>query len=47
MGLEHCPQRGYVMQDAESNIASVDGETGEFCDACKVKWLRWLNGRTD
>jgi archaemetzincin len=36
VGLEHCPEPGCVMQDAESSIATVDKETGKFCDACKV-----------
>ena len=44
MALEHCPIKGCVMQDAESSIETVDRETGEFCDDCKVKWPRWLNG---
>ncbi len=47
MGLDHCPQKGCVMADAESSIETVDGETGGFCNVCKVKWPRWLNGRTD
>jgi len=34
-GLEHCPQKGCVMQDAESSIATVDAGNGKFCDACK------------
>jgi archaemetzincin len=47
MALEHCPINGCVMQDAESSIETVDRESGEFCDECKVKWPRWLNRRTD
>lgn len=34
-GLEHCPEAGCVMRDAESSIATVDAESGEFCAACK------------
>lgn len=47
MALEHCPIKGCVMQDAESSIETVDGESGEFCDGCTVKWPRWLSRRTD
>lgn len=39
-GLEHCPQEGCVMQDAESSIATVDAASGEFCDACKESGQR-------
>ncbi len=35
IGLEHCPEPGCVMQDAESSIATVDAETGKFCETCK------------
>jgi archaemetzincin len=47
MGLDHCPKQGCVMQDAESSIATVDGETGKFCDDCKDLSLTWLRNRTD
>jgi archaemetzincin len=42
MGLSHCPEKGCVMQDAESSIATVDAETGIFCAACKSGWDSWL-----
>jgi len=42
MGLEHCPQQGCVMHDAESSIATVDGESGKFCEKCKSAWEAWL-----
>ena len=42
MGLEHCPQEGCVMHDAESSIATVDGESGKFCEKCKSAWETWL-----
>ena len=42
MGLEHCPQDGCVMRDAESSIATVDGESGKFCEKCKSGWEAWL-----
>lgn len=35
-GLDHCQEHGCVMQDAESSIATVDQETGKFCDSCKA-----------
>ncbi len=47
MALEHCPIKGCVMQDAESSIETVDGESGGFCDGCKVLWPRWLKRRTN
>lgn len=42
MGLEHCPREGCVMRDAESSIATVDGETGKFCAECTAGWHSWL-----
>lgn len=39
MGLEHCSTEHCVMHDAESSIATMDNETGKFCDAC-VKSIR-------
>lgn len=36
MGLDHCPEKGCIMQDAEASILTVDGEDGEFCGACKA-----------
>jgi archaemetzincin len=36
IGLQHCPQKGCVMQDAESSIATVDNEDGKFCETCKA-----------
>jgi archaemetzincin len=34
-GLDHCTEAGCVMRDAESSIATVDAESGEFCAVCK------------
>ena len=42
MGLDHCPRDGCVMHDAESSIATVDGESGKFCESCVAGWERWL-----
>lgn len=47
LGLAHCPVKGCVMQDAESSIATVDGETGVFCGDCKSGMVPWLNGHSD
>ena len=33
-GLEHCPAKGCLMQDAQGMIKTVDGENGEFCEKC-------------
>ena len=41
-GLDHCLQKGCVMQDAEASIETVDRETGEFCQDCKQETRRWL-----
>lgn len=34
LGLEHCPHRGCVMEDAEGKVVTLDRETG-FCDECR------------
>jgi archaemetzincin len=47
MGLDHCPTAGCVMRDAESSIATVDGETGKFCDACQAGWHTWLKDKAE
>ena len=33
-GLEHCPAKGCLMQDAKGMIKTVDGENGSFCESC-------------
>lgn len=33
-GLEHCPVKGCLMQDAQGLIKTVDEEQGAFCDDC-------------
>ncbi len=35
LGVNHCPTRGCVMQDAQGTIQTVDGETGNFCRTCR------------
>lgn len=47
MGLDHCPTPGCVMRDAESSIATVDGETGKFCDVCQAGWHSWLKDKAE
>lgn len=42
MGLAHCPHAGCVMRDAEASIATVDAETGMFCESCAKAWREWL-----
>ncbi len=42
MGLPHCPHEGCVMHDAEASIATVDAETGTFCESCAKAWREWL-----
>lgn len=46
MGLDHCPSDCCVMRDAESSIATVDDETGRFCDACVKSINAWKASRT-
>ena len=41
MGLDHCLTERCVMRDAESSIATVDNETGKFCDACMKAIRAW------
>ncbi len=36
MGLDHCPSKGCIMQDAEGSILTVDEENGKFCEGCKA-----------
>jgi archaemetzincin len=33
-GLEHCPKKGCLMEDAKGTVKTVDGET-DFCADCK------------
>jgi len=36
-GLEHCPVRGCLMEDAAGQAATVDRTTGRFCPACRKR----------
>ncbi len=36
------PKSACVMRDAEASIATVDAETGTFCEPCAKAWLEWL-----
>lgn len=33
-GIEHCPKKGCLMEDAKGTVKTVDGET-DFCADCK------------
>ncbi len=37
LGLEHCPHRGCLMEDACGTIRTVDRESGELCDSCRAR----------
>lgn len=37
LGLDHCPEKGCLMQDAGGRIATVDGESGKPCNACAAR----------
>lgn len=37
LGLEHCPVKGCMMEDAEGTIVTVDNEKMELCPACTEK----------
>lgn len=37
IGLDHCPAKNCMMQDAEGTIRSVDEEKIEVCSSCKAK----------
>lgn len=47
MGLDHCPHQDCIMEDAESSIATVDNESGEFCKECTAKRMSWLEKNTN
>jgi archaemetzincin len=36
-GLDHCPNFGCLMEDAEGTIKTVDRESGSFCEQCRKK----------
>ncbi len=37
LGLDHCPNRGCLMEDAAGTIGTVDRESGELCDSCRAR----------
>ena len=34
LGLDHCPQKGCVMEDAKGTVLTFDHSTGKLCDDC-------------
>jgi archaemetzincin len=40
-GLDHCPVRGCLMEDARGRVSTVDRETG-FCESCRAKLRGFL-----
>ncbi len=36
LGLDHCPHRGCLMEDAEGKVVTLDRETG-FCEPCRQR----------
>jgi archaemetzincin len=36
-GLDHCPKKGCLMEDAKGSIKTVDEETGDFCSESRDK----------
>jgi archaemetzincin len=45
MGLEHCAAPGCVMADAAGSIATVDAESGAFCQSCAKTWRKWREAK--
>jgi archaemetzincin len=37
LGLDHCPHRGCLMEDAAGTIRTVDRESGELCASCRAR----------
>jgi archaemetzincin len=35
-GLDHCPTRGCLMEDAKGRVSTVDAET-DFCEDCRAE----------
>jgi archaemetzincin len=36
LGLDHCPNRGCIMEDAKGTVSTFDHSTGALCDACRA-----------
>jgi archaemetzincin len=37
LGLEHCPTKNCLMEDAAGTIKTVDAETGVLCPTCRAR----------
>lgn len=37
LGLDHCPNRGCLMEDAGGTIRTVDRENGQLCGSCRAR----------
>jgi archaemetzincin len=35
LGLEHCPNKGCIMEDAKGTVKTFDHSSGKLCDDCK------------
>ena len=42
LGLEHCPVKNCLMEDAAGTIKTVDSESGNLCPDCAKKVKRYL-----
>lgn len=42
LGLNHCPTKGCVMQDAQGSISVFDNESGSFCRSCQDRIKTYL-----
>lgn len=43
-GLDHCPNKGCLMEDAKGTVKTVDTET-DFCPSCKARLMQVLRPR--
>jgi archaemetzincin len=46
LGLEHCPVKGCIMEDAHGTVKTTDRETA-LCPACAQRFLRRAEGRAE
>lgn len=46
LGLDHCPNRGCLMEDAQGTIKTVDRESGRLCDSCRIKISKYVRQST-
>ncbi len=37
LGLEHCPNRGCIMEDAKGTVSTFNHSSGELCRSCRDK----------